>query len=117
MLLSAARLVALRPGVIRSDEGATVSPAGGGRTTRGLPRDAGGADTGAAPPVQGPNMPPDDIARLHRQLRCARRNLEADMPYSPAWAATREWVDELEREFRDHGIDPDDVSVDRRHVA
>lgn len=62
-------------------------------------------------------MAPKDVATLARQLRRARMNLEADMPYSPAWAATREWVDELEREFRDHGIDPDDISIDGRNVA
>ena len=62
-------------------------------------------------------MPPEDIVRLARQLRRARRNLATDMPYSPAWAATREWVDELERECRIHGIDPDVVSADRLRVA
>lgn len=39
------------------------------------------------------------------QLRRARGNLLSDAPSSPAWAASIEWVDDLEREIRDRGTD------------
>lgn len=48
-------------------------------------------------------MPDDQLAQLTRQLRRARRNLLSDAPSSPAWAASIEWVDDLEREIRDLG--------------
>ena len=50
-------------------------------------------------------MPNEQLAHLTRQLRRARRNLQSDAPYGPAWAATIEWVDDLEREIRDLGTD------------
>jgi hypothetical protein len=40
---------------------------------------------------------------LTRQLRVARRVLAGDAPYGPAWAATIEWVDELEQEIQGLG--------------
>jgi hypothetical protein len=51
--------------------------------------------------------PPVEIPVLARQLRRARRNLATDSPFSPAWTATVEWVDELEGQARSMGLDPD----------
>lgn len=62
-------------------------------------------------------MPTDEVIHLARQLRRARRTLAADSPYGPAWAATREWVDELECRARAMGIDPDHVAQLRRDAA
>lgn len=47
----------------------------------------------------------EQLAHLTRQLRRARRNLQGDAPYGPAWAASIEWVGDLEREIRDLGTD------------
>jgi hypothetical protein len=44
---------------------------------------------------------------LVRQLQRVRRVLAADVPGSPAWAATVEWRDELEAQIRSMGRDPD----------
>ena len=48
-------------------------------------------------------MSDEQLAILTRQLRIARRNLADDAPHSPAWAATTEWVDDLEQEIRELG--------------
>jgi hypothetical protein len=42
---------------------------------------------------------------LARQLIRVRRNLDLEAPHSPAWTATSEWVDDLERQIRDLGVD------------
>jgi hypothetical protein len=47
---------------------------------------------------------------LVRQLQRVRRLLAADVPGSPAWAATVEWCDELEAQIRSMGRDPDAAS-------
>jgi len=62
-------------------------------------------------------MQTDEVIHLARQLRRARRNLAADSPYGPAWAATRAWVDELEDRARAMGFDPDSVAMERRTAA
>jgi hypothetical protein len=66
-------------------------------------------------------MPSDQLAILTSQLRTARRNLADDAPHSPAWAATTEWVDDLEREIRELGtalgIVVSMVLAERLHVA
>jgi hypothetical protein len=46
-------------------------------------------------------MSKDQLVILSGQLRVARRNLAEDAPHSPAWAATTEWVNDLEREIHD----------------
>lgn len=46
-------------------------------------------------------MSVNQLVVLRGQLRVARRNLAEDAPHSPAWAATTEWVDELEREINE----------------
>lgn len=46
-------------------------------------------------------MSANQLVVLRGQLRVARRNLAEDAPHSPAWAATTEWVDELEREVHE----------------
>ena len=48
-------------------------------------------------------MSDDQLAILTSRLRVARRNLAEDVPHSPAWAATTEWVDDLEREIHELG--------------
>lgn len=52
-------------------------------------------------------MSPVDLERVSRQLRRARRMLAAESPGGPAWAATWEWVLELEGEARAMGLDPE----------
>jgi hypothetical protein len=53
----------------------------------------------------------DDLTTdLVRQLQRVRRLLAADVPGSPAWAATVEWCDELEAQIRSMGRDPDATS-------
>jgi hypothetical protein len=52
-------------------------------------------------------MSPVEVERLSRQLRRARRMLAAESPGGPAWAATSEWVLELEGEARAMGLDPE----------
>jgi hypothetical protein len=42
---------------------------------------------------------------LARQLIRVRRNLELEAPHGPAWTATSEWVDDLERQIRDLGVE------------
>jgi hypothetical protein len=54
----------------------------------------------------------DKTALLTRELVVARRRLEGDTPHSPAWAATIEWVDDLERTIREL-----DHRSDRRRLA
>ena len=49
------------------------------------------------------SMPTEQLAILTRLLQVARRNLAEDVPHSPAWAATIEWVNDLERDIRDLG--------------
>jgi hypothetical protein len=49
------------------------------------------------------SMSDNQLAILTGRLRVARRNLAEDVPHSPAWAATTEWVDELEREIQELG--------------
>lgn len=51
------------------------------------------------------DMTNEQLAHLTCQMRRARRNLEEDAPYDPAGIASRAWVDDLEREIRDLGID------------
>ena len=51
--------------------------------------------------------PPPEITQLARQIVRVRRLLASESPYSPAWAATSEWVEQLEDEARDMGLDPD----------
>jgi hypothetical protein len=52
-------------------------------------------------------VPPPEIAQLARQIVRVRRLLADESPFSPAWAATSEWVDQLEGEARTMGLDPD----------
>jgi hypothetical protein len=56
-------------------------------------------------------MTDDEIRDLARQLARVRGIVAADVPGSPAWAATVEWRDELEAQIRSMGLDPD--AVDR----
>lgn len=44
-------------------------------------------------------MSRDEVGILRSRLAQARRRLEAEMPYSPSWAALAEWVEEIEREI------------------
>jgi hypothetical protein len=44
---------------------------------------------------------------LARQLIRVRRSLELEAPHGPAWTATSEWVDDLERQIRDLGVEVD----------
>ena len=53
----------------------------------------------------GPMQRIDQAAQLARQLVRVRRNLESESPFGPAWAATSEWVDDLERQIRELGND------------
>jgi hypothetical protein len=57
-------------------------------------------------------MKTEQVAALARQLTRVRRSLQAESPYGPAWAATSEWVDDLERQMRDLGIDPDGPAIE-----
>lgn len=41
----------------------------------------------------------DDLRTLRTRLDQARRRLEAEVPYSPSWAALADWVEELERQL------------------
>ena len=52
-------------------------------------------------------MSPTEIAGLARQLARVRRVLADETPQSPAWAATVEWVEELEEQIRAMGLNPD----------
>jgi hypothetical protein len=52
-------------------------------------------------------LSPTEIASLARQLARVRRALADEAPHSPAWAATVEWVEELEEGARAMGLDPD----------
>jgi hypothetical protein len=52
-------------------------------------------------------IPFDKVASLASALLRARRYLAAESPYGPAWAATCEWVAELEGDIRSLGMDPD----------
>jgi hypothetical protein len=54
-------------------------------------------------------MSSDDLGHLTRQLLRVRAIVAAEVPSSPAWAATVEWREELEAEIRSMGIDPDDL--------
>lgn len=62
-------------------------------------------------------IPSIEIPVLVRQLRQARHNLATDMPSSPAWTATVEWVDELVGQARAMGLDPDDLVEQTRQRA
>jgi hypothetical protein len=55
-------------------------------------------------------MPDRENVHLGRELVRVRRNLAAETPYSPAWAATVEWHDELETRIRSLGGDPDTLA-------
>ena len=57
------------------------------------------------------SMKTEQIAVLARQLARVRRSLAAESPYGPAWAATSEWVDDLERQIRDLSVAPDAPSI------
>jgi hypothetical protein len=50
------------------------------------------------------SMETDKTALLAGELIIARQRLAGDAPYSPAWAATSAWVDDLERELRQLGL-------------
>ena len=52
-------------------------------------------------------MTDDEIRDLACQLARVRGIVAADVPGSPAWAATVEWRDELEAQIRSMGMDPD----------
>jgi hypothetical protein len=52
-------------------------------------------------------MTDDEIRDLACQLARVRGIVAADVPGSPAWAATVEWRDELEADIRSLGLDPD----------
>jgi hypothetical protein len=52
-------------------------------------------------------MSEDAISDLVRQLIRVRGFLAADVPGSPAWAATVEWRDEPEVQIRSMNMDPD----------
>ena len=52
-------------------------------------------------------MSNDEINHLALLLVRVRRNLAAEAPYSPSWAATVEWCDDLESRVRSLGMDPD----------
>ena len=54
-------------------------------------------------------MSSDDLGHLTRQLLRVRAIVAAEVPSSPAWAATVEWREELEAEIRSMGIDPDAI--------
>ena len=59
----------------------------------------------------------DEISRLARQLVRVRDALAAEAPFSPAWAATVEWCDELEAQIRSMGRDPDALARATRLAA
>lgn len=56
-------------------------------------------------------MKSEQVAVLARQLARVRRSLEAESPYGPAWAATSEWVDDLEDQIRDLCIEPESIAI------
>ena len=62
-------------------------------------------------------MSADVITELVRQLLRVRSILAADVPGSPAWAATVEWRDELEAQIRSMGRDPDAVDRSTKWAA
>ena len=62
-------------------------------------------------------MSDDEINHLARLLLRVRGIVAADMPGSPAWAATVEWRDELEAQIRSMGIDPDALAQSRKVAA
>jgi hypothetical protein len=59
-------------------------------------------------------MSTDEINHLALELVRARRNLAAEAPYSPSWAATVEWCDGLESRVRSLGMDPDALALSAR---
>jgi hypothetical protein len=57
-------------------------------------------------------MKSEQVAALARQLARVRRSLAAESPYGPAWAATTEWVDDLERQIRALTVAPDGPAIE-----
>jgi hypothetical protein len=62
-------------------------------------------------------MSVDEISRLAWRLVRVRDVLAAEAPFSPAWAATVEWGDELEAQIRSMGRDPDALARATRLAA
>ena len=56
-------------------------------------------------------MKTEQVAALVRELARVRRSLEAESPYGPAWAATSEWVDDLEDQIRDLCMGPERAAI------
>jgi hypothetical protein len=62
-------------------------------------------------------MSNDEISRLAFRLTRVRDALATEAPFSPAWAATVEWCDELEAQIRSMGTDPDALAGATRPAA